>query len=56
MTNDIAINLERSVPYNIELEPSSPGFEFYPSKITFYSYMLPVQYFKIKPLDGAKLG
>jgi hypothetical protein len=38
MSNDIIITLEKQVPYNIELVPTSPGFTFIPSKILFQFY------------------
>ena len=52
MSKLISVTLERSVSYEIYLTPTSKGFEFVPPVVSFFSYVGPTQYFKIKPLTG----
>ena len=56
MTNLIRVSLERPVPYDIYLTPLAPGFIFDPPVLEFLSYLGTKQYFKIRPLDNARIG
>ena len=56
MSNEIAISLERSVPYTVTVIPDSPNFQFIPSPILFYSHLSSTQDFLIRPLDSAVPG
>ena len=56
MSTNISVTLQMSVPYAIYLTPSSVGFSFVPSVISFFSYLSSTQYFMIQPLSNATLG
>lgn len=52
MSNDITIELEKSVPYDVVLTPQSEGFDFFPSSIDFKFHEGPKQTFRIVPKPG----
>lgn len=56
MSASIPVTLERAVSYEIYLAPSSDGFMFFPSNVSYFSYLPKTQYFTIKPLTNATLG
>jgi hypothetical protein len=56
MSKDVAVTLERSVPYDVYLIPSAAGFTFEPSVLTFKFYLAPVQTFRINPANITSAG
>jgi len=56
MSDYINVQLERSVPYEVILEPKTPGFTFDPPKIYFRPDLSAIQKFRIIPDPTTEAG
>lgn len=55
-SNNISIELEMAVSYEVRATPYLKNFEFIPPVVAFEPTKGKIQYFKIKPLDAAIVG
>lgn len=55
-SNEISIELEIAVSYEVSAIPYLPNFEFIPPIVVFDPTKGKLQYFKIKPLINAVVG